>query len=151
MRTQPPPTLPPGFQAPFKEQRGRGKNWRLYRPDVVERARVLVEGTTWPEAYIAKRIGIGVTTVHRWKVARGWRRPEGTPLSTRKVAVGRAGFTRRCLEALRAIEFGAYADAARLADAPELDRKALVRAITVVVMAQRLQRPPRRRKAEIMP
>jgi hypothetical protein len=69
-------------------KRGRG---RRYVPDVVERVRVLVEGTGLSEAAIAARTGLGVTTIHRWRAERGWARPLAASPWTRTVAVDRAG------------------------------------------------------------
>lgn len=90
LRPPPPPPLPSDFVplSAMRFKRGRG---RRYVPDVVEKVRVLIGGTTWPEAAIAARIGIGVATVHGWKVRRGWRRPLDTSVSTRKVGLARAG------------------------------------------------------------
>lgn len=80
---------------PPQSGRYRGGNGCAYTADVVERARVLVVGTTWPEAAIAAHVGIGVATVNGWKRQRGWQRPEGVPLARRAVGLHRAGFTRR--------------------------------------------------------
>ncbi|WP_375461368.1 hypothetical protein [uncultured Enterovirga sp.] len=137
------PPLPPGYVPPARAHFRRGKNWRRYVPDVVERVRELIEGTTWPEAAIAERVGIAVATVHGWKVRRGWRQPPDASVSTRKVGIERAGFTRRWREALRDLEALAFAEAARLADEEPVDQAALSRAVAIIVAAQRAARPPR--------
>lgn len=85
----------------MRHRRGKG---RRYVADVVERVRVLIVGTTWSEAEIARRVGIGVATVQGWKVRRRWQRPQGVSVSTRKVASARPDFTRRCYEAFGRIE-----------------------------------------------
>ena len=102
MRDRVPP-LPPGYTPPARQRFRRPFGWP-YVPDVVERVRVLVEGTTWSEKAIAARTGVGATTVHGWIHRRGWRRPPGASRSTRRVGLARAGFTRRLRHALARVE-----------------------------------------------
>src|SRR3954468_7651808 len=102
MRDRPTP-LPPGFTPPHNS-RFRRVNGTPYVPDVVERVRVLVEGTGLPLTEIAARTGVGATTVHGWIRRRGWRRPPAASRSTRAVGLGRAGFTRRLGHALARVE-----------------------------------------------
>lgn len=113
-------------------------------PDVVERVRRLVEGTTQSEAAIAAHVGIGIATVHGWKVRRGWTRPADASRSTRAVDVHRAGFSRRAREALRRVEALATREAQRLQHQEPPDAATLARAVTLAAMA-RLARQPRRR------
>jgi transposase len=44
-------------------------------PDVVERVRVLVEGSVYGQAEIAARTEIGQSMVDRWIRRHGWQRP----------------------------------------------------------------------------
>lgn len=98
------PRPPPQTSEPPPRPRNRRGKGRRYVADVVERVRALIVGTTWSEAEIARRVGIGVATVHGWKVRRNWQRPPGVSVSTRKVSSDRAGFTRRWREAMRHVE-----------------------------------------------
>jgi hypothetical protein len=125
--------IPPPLQRP-RFRHGKG---RRYVPDVVERVRVLIVGTTWPEEEIAERVGVGVATVHGWKIARGWQRPDGASISTRKVSLARAGLTRRCREALRTIEARAASEILRLGEEPTPDRERLNRAVAIVIETRR--------------
>lgn len=106
--------LPPGYVPPqalrFKGGRGRG-----YVPDVVERVRVLVEGTTLSQSAIAARTGLGVTTIQRWTKRRGWTRPAGTSRWTSTIAVERAGLTSRFRDAFERVEALARRESERLA------------------------------------
>ena len=131
--------------APPRSRFRRGKAWRRYVPDVVEQVRALIEGTDWPEAYVAKRVGIGVATVNGWKRRHCWRRPVGASVSTRTVPLARSGFTRHAREGLRRVEQLAMGEAARLADARPVDPAALTRAVVLIVRTQRALRPPGRR------
>jgi len=92
MRDRPIP-LPPGFNPPHNP-RFRRRSGNPYVPDVVDRVRVLVEGTGLPLTEIAARTGVAATTVHGWIHRRGWRRPVAASRSPRAVALERAGFTR---------------------------------------------------------
>jgi transposase len=123
MRRRPDP-LPPDF-VPVQGQRFRRGRGRPYVPDVVEQVRVLVEGTTLPQAAIAARTGLGVATIHAWIHRRRWTRPADASLSTRAVGVERAGFTRRLREALRRVEALAGREAERLASEIEPDGGAI--------------------------
>jgi hypothetical protein len=116
--------LPQDF-VPVPGQRFRRGRGRRYVPDVVEQVRVLVEGTTLPQAAIAARTGLGVATIHAWIHRRGWTRPADASLSTRRVGVERAGFTRRLREGLRRAEALAAREAERLAGAAEPDAAAM--------------------------
>ena len=145
MRSRSPP-LPADYVPPPRERYRRGKG-RRYVPDVVARVRVLIERTTWPETAIAAQVGIGIGTVHRWKVTRGWRRPDGVPLATRKVGVARAGFTRRCREALLRVERLATVEAERLEGAAPPNEGA-ERARALAAAARDALRPARRRAVE---
>jgi hypothetical protein len=113
MRRRPDP-LPTDY-VPIPGQRYRRGKGRPYVPDVVEQVRVLVEGTTLPQAAIAARTGLGIATIHAWIHRRGWTRPPDASRSTRAVGVERAGFTRRLREALRRAEVLARGEAERLA------------------------------------
>jgi hypothetical protein len=153
MRDRPIP-LPPGFNPPHNS-RFRRVNGKPYVPDVVERVRVLVEGTGLSEKAIAARTGVGATTVHGWIHRRGWRRPSVASRSTRAVGLERAGFTRRLghalarVEALAARELEALAREAlaRGTDPNEADRaRALVEAVRLA--CRRPRRAARPRQAE---
>jgi hypothetical protein len=124
----PPPT---GSPRPRRNRRGSG---RPYSADAIEQVRVLITGTTWPQAVIAAQVGVGTATVHGWKVRRGWQRPPGVPVSMRKVALSRAGFTRRCREALRRIERLAAREVLRLREGTDPDR--LDRAVAAMLRAR---------------
>jgi hypothetical protein len=151
--------LPPGLNPPHNS-RFRRVNGKPYVPDVVERVRVLVEGTGLSEKAIAARTGVGATTVHGWIHRRGWRRPSVASRSTRAVGLERAGFTRRLghalarLEALAARELEALAreplapePLARGTDPNEAERaRALVEAVRLA--RRRPRRPARPRQAE---
>ncbi|TDR94677.1 terminase gpP N-terminus-related DNA-binding protein [Enterovirga rhinocerotis] len=113
--------------------------------DVVEQVRVLIVGTTWPEAAIAARVGVGVATVHAWKTRHGWRRPADASLSTRKVGLERAGFTRRCRAALRRLEAMAERESVRIAETDDSER--LSRARTLLGRVRAALRPVRSREA----
>lgn len=128
------PNFPPPPTNPTKGRRNRRGKGRPYSADTIEQVRVLVTGRTWPEAVIAAQVGVGVATVHGWKVRRGWQRPPGVSVSTRKVAPSRAGFTRRCREALRRIERLAAREVLRLREGTDRDR--LDRAIAVMLRAR---------------
>ena len=56
------PRLPAAPTTPLAKTRYRHGKGRPYTADVVDRVRVLVEGSTWPEAAIARQVGIGVAT-----------------------------------------------------------------------------------------
>ena len=118
---------------PQRYRRGKGRG---YVADVVEKVRVLLTGTTWPEDEIAERVGIGVATVHGWKIARGWQRPDGASTSTRKVGVVRSGLTHRCRGALRTIESRAAAEVLRLCAEPAPDRRLLNQAVAIVLQTR---------------
>ena len=107
---------------------------------------MLVEGTAWPEAAIAARTGVGVGTVNAWKARRGWRRPEGASVSTRKVALSRAEFSRRCRVALGRVERLAAEEAERLRGAEPCDEAALSRAKALADAARRARHPAQRRR-----
>lgn len=127
----------------------RGKGTR-YVPDVVERVRVLMVGTTWPHAVIAARVGVGVGTVQAWKVRGRWQRPQGASISTRKVVSSRAGFPRRWREAVEQLEHLALAEAERIALADPADTTTLERAQAVAQAAgaARLTVPGRRNRSK---
>jgi hypothetical protein len=158
MRDRPIP-LPPGFTPPHNS-RFRRVNGTPYVPDVVERVRVLVEGTGLPLTEIAARTGVGATTVHGWIHRRGWRRPAAASRSTRAVGLGRAGFTRRLGHALARVEALAARELETLArealtrealargtDPNEADRaRALVEAVRLA--RRRPRRAARPRQAE---
>ncbi len=116
--------FPPDF-VPVPGQRFRRGRGRRYVPDVVEQVRVLVEGTILPQAAIAARTGLSVGTIHAWIHRRGWRRPPDASLSTRRVGVDRAGFTRRLREGLRRVEALAGREAERRARAADSDAAAM--------------------------
>lgn len=140
VRAKPPPPVTSPPPRPQRLRRGKG---RRYVADVVEQVRVLIVGTTWPEAEIARRVGIGVGTVHGWKMRRKWQRPPGVSLSTRKVATSRAGLTRRCREGLRQLEDMASGEVLRLSG--QGDPKKLSRAVALVVQTRNVLRPSRPR------
>ncbi len=81
------PSVAPPTNPRFRSGRGR-----RYVPDVVERVRVLVEGTALSQAAIAAKTGIGVTTVFNWTKRRGWARPAEAERWKPLVAAERAGF-----------------------------------------------------------
>jgi transcriptional regulator with XRE-family HTH domain len=105
-------------------------------PDVVERVRVLVEGTIYSQAEIAARTGIGQSTVDRWMRRHGWQRPEMAPLSTKLVATARSGLGPRIAAAASRLA----SVAARLAEADvaAADPETRKRAGTVALQARRL-------------
>ena len=71
---QPQPPRP--ARLPLTGQRGGG---HPIVPEVVERAGALVEDTTLSLGAIAKRIGVGKSTLARWQRRHGWQRPAGAP------------------------------------------------------------------------
>ena len=148
MRDRPIP-LPPGFNPPHNP-RFRRRSGNPYVPDVVERVRVLVEGTGVPLTVIAARTGVGATTVHDWIRRRGWTRPAAASRSTRAVGFERAGFTRRLGHALARVEALAVReieDLARRNDPNEADRaRALHDAVRLA--RRRPRRAASRAKAE---
>src|SRR4051794_21670724 len=119
---------------PPHAQRFRGGRGRRYVPDVVDRVRVLVEGSVFSLAEIAKRTNVGQTTVDRWMRRRGWQRPEQAPLSTRLVATARSGLGPGIAAAASRLPAGA----ARLADATAADAETRQRAGNVALQARRL-------------
>lgn len=76
-----PPTNP-------RFKRGRG---RPYTPDVVQRIRVLAEGTALSQAAIAAKAGVAQSTVWRLCQKHGWRRTADTERWKPLVAVDRIG------------------------------------------------------------
>lgn len=96
-------------------KRGRG---RRYVPDVVERVRVLVEGTALSQAAIAAKTGLGVTTVSNWTRRGNWTRPLEAARWKCLVRLDRAGLGPRLrsgfgrVEALTRRELGRVAGAA---------------------------------------
>ena len=90
----PAPPPPPGYTRPDNPRFRKGQGQR-YVPDVVERARVLIEGTELSYKAVAARTGIGVTTLHRWTHARAWTRPAGAAGWLPLIAVERAGLGKR--------------------------------------------------------
>jgi transposase len=121
---------------PPHAQRFRGGRGRRYVPDVVDRVRVLVEGSVFSLAEIAKRTNVGQTTVDRWMRRRGWQRPEQAPLSTRLVATARSGLG----PGIAAAASRLAAVAARLAEADvaAADPETRERAGTIALQARRL-------------
>jgi transposase len=105
-------------------------------PDVVERVRVLVEGSAYSQAEIAARTGIGQSTVDRWMRRHGWQRPAEAPLSTRLIATARSGLG----PGLAAAAARLASVAARLAEQgiAEADPDSRVRAGAVAAQARRL-------------
>jgi transposase len=128
------PPLPP-FTPPHA-QRFRGGRGRRYVPDVVERVRVLVEGSAYSQAEIAARTGIAQSTVDRWMRRHGWQRPAEAPLSTRLVATVRSGLGPRIAAA--ASRLAALAARLAEADVAAADLETRKRAGTVALQARRL-------------
>jgi transposase len=105
-------------------------------PDVVERVRVLVEGSAYSQAEIAARTGIAQSTVDRWMRRHGWQRPAEAPLSTRLVATVRSGLGPRIAAA--ASRLAALAARLAEADVAAADLETRKRAGTVALQARRL-------------
>lgn len=133
MRRRPEP-LPPGF-APHHAPRFKRFVGKPYVPDVIERVRVLVEGTALSQAAIAARTGIGATTVNTWIKRRRWTRPQDAARWPRAAALDRADLGRRFRLDFEIVQRLAEEAAGRLEQ--EMDPKAVRRARDLAERARR--------------
>lgn len=142
----PPDPNVPIVSAPTNPRFKRGRG-RRYVPDVVERVRVLVEGTALSHAAIAAKTGLGVTTIHNWTKRRGWTRPLEAARWPGIVAVERAGFGGRLRAGFERV--AALAECAALPRPDAVDEAAQAAARRLAAAARyaaRLLRPGERER-----
>lgn len=109
---------------------------RRYIPDVVERIRVLVEGTGLSQAAVAARIGVSQSTVWRLTRRHGWTRPAEVEPWTPILAATRAGLGRPLRIGYGRVEALAERERRRLLAAEGPDAAAVGRAARLVEAAR---------------
>jgi hypothetical protein len=126
-----------------RRPRGRG---RLCTDAEIAHVRRLVEGTTLTHSEIAKRTGVSICSISRWRNDFGWQRPVFAPRSTDMMPTARASARRKRRMLAARLEKLAARYVRELEESARIDPDKLAEALELATMARLAATPHRRRR-----